>query len=404
MLTPNMGLTESAPLVTLGPAWASAIEANFLLIDSHDHSAGKGIPIGPAGIYINQDFLFNHFNATQLRSSRFDSQSAALALAADINMTYVVNGELYYNDASGTPVQITAGGSVNVSGVGGISGLSGTTAAVTYDNINKVFVFTQDSGISAGLDSGPLTIRENVASAHGVTLQSPTSLAGDYALTLLAALPVSTLPLLVSSAGVMSTGQILTAQLTDLNVTTAKLAASAVTTAKIAASNVTTATIADGAVTPIKLSFANYVLSSSCGLYSFTGNTTAQSVTNLDATITVSGHRPIGVYLIWDQNGSLNPALISAHANAGPLNPEVLLQFQDRVNGGSFAPIALHRLYNTNANPNTIAMDIIVPPSIFSTKIPLPTAGTHEIKMLVKLPNAALSTFVEYVQLLLVEE
>ena len=46
--SPNMGMPVPVPSVDPGPDWANNIVADMSIIDSHDHSPGKGAPItGP---------------------------------------------------------------------------------------------------------------------------------------------------------------------------------------------------------------------------------------------------------------------------------------------------------------------------------------------------------------------
>jgi hypothetical protein len=187
--TPNMALVQSAPLVTSGPLWAENIEDNWLLVDAHDHTSGKGVQIPTAGLNIDDDLSFGNFAAVDLFSAEFTSQISPLI---GDNFVSIVNGDLYFNDGSGNQVRLTAGGVVNVAGVGGITGLAGTTAAVTYSDLIKTFTFTQDASEAANIDAGNLTVHEpGVPGADGVSIKSPVSLAASYDLTLFPSLPVS---------------------------------------------------------------------------------------------------------------------------------------------------------------------------------------------------------------------
>ncbi len=112
-LSPNMNITVPIALVRTGPAWASDVQtALYTTIDGHDHSNGKGARITPSGLNINADLTFASFNATTLRSARFASQGSALNLGTDIGCLYNVNGDAFWNNASGTAVQLTARGVV----------------------------------------------------------------------------------------------------------------------------------------------------------------------------------------------------------------------------------------------------------------------------------------------------
>lgn len=197
--TPNMALIESLPLVTAGPTWAQNIEDNFLLIDQHDHTSGKGVPVPTAAIQIDDDLSLGNFSLTDIKTLVFQSQSSPLT---GDDFLSVVSGDLYFNDGNGNQVRITAGGIVNVAGVGGITGMGGTTAAVTYSNLIKTFTFTQDANKAANIDAGNITVHEpGVTSANGVKIKSPTSLGASYDLTLFTALPVSSKFVDIDSAG-----------------------------------------------------------------------------------------------------------------------------------------------------------------------------------------------------------
>lgn len=82
-------------------------------------------------------------------------------------------------------------------------------------------------------------VHQRSSESTSVAVSGPVGLVASYNLTWPAALPGSTLPMLLSSSGAMSTGTITSAQITDLAVDTADLAANAVTTSKITNANVT---------------------------------------------------------------------------------------------------------------------------------------------------------------------
>lgn len=256
---PNIALTLPDPSVSLGPAWAATVNAAFAAIDNHDHTGTKGLPIRVAAITIDADLTFKPastaYSLLGLKLARFDSQSGVLTGGLNLNQVYVVNGNLYFQDSSGTNIQITSGGAVNIAGVGGITGLAATTAAVTYSDITKTFAFTQNSNFPAKIDGGSIAIHEVVSGGKAVTLSAPGSLGSNYTLTLPTALPGTNQSLaLFTTAGVWSflglgaantslrvnaAGTALeyatidTNWITNLAITTAKLADSNVTAAKI---------------------------------------------------------------------------------------------------------------------------------------------------------------------------
>jgi len=201
--TTFMNLLLPTPSITIGPTWASQLNTALTTVDSHDHSTGKGIQIGPSGININADLSFNNFNAFALRSSRYQNQTTPLALAGDINSVSVVGGELFYNDLAGRAVQITNNGTLNAASLGAISGTLGT-AALTYFSGTGTFVFTQAPNQAANIDAGNVVIRSPIGTGNpGVTLAAPGGLT-TYTLTL-PVLPSTTGLLQLSTTGALTT-------------------------------------------------------------------------------------------------------------------------------------------------------------------------------------------------------
>jgi len=206
LLVPTVGQEAS-------PTWAQDINASLSIIDQHNHANGAGVPITPSGLEISADLPFLNNNAIDIRSARFIPQPSPLSLGSDIGCVYVSGVDLYYNDVNGNQIQITA--------LGGIAGTPGSIgglvapASVTYVGATPAFVFQSNANVSADLDAGSVTIRENVAAANGVKLSSPTVLGASYTLTLLSSLPGTTLPVSVSSSGNLSAAQITSAQLSS---------------------------------------------------------------------------------------------------------------------------------------------------------------------------------------------
>src|SRR5256885_1034538 len=109
MPTPQMGLVLPTPGTSV-PDWAAILNAAFSLIDTHDHTAGHGVPVPSAGIGINADLPFNGWNLTQARTLRMQQQSAAPSLASDAGCLYLTSaGDLWWNNGAGQHVQITSG-------------------------------------------------------------------------------------------------------------------------------------------------------------------------------------------------------------------------------------------------------------------------------------------------------
>lgn len=231
MSTNSMGLTIAVPSQTSGPIYAVQVSGDLTIIAEHNHTDGSGVQIPTAGIDIDADLsMATLYNLTNTRSVRMVSQGSALALAGDLDSIYVVNGDLYYNNGTGVHVQITSGAALNASALNGFTGLAGTTGAATYNNGTGTFTFTSSTGVKATMAGGPVLIADVAANAFSITIKSPTSLGSAYSLILPAALPGSTLPLTVTSGGVLAAAQIVAAQIANNTITSAQLVAPSLTT------------------------------------------------------------------------------------------------------------------------------------------------------------------------------
>ncbi len=100
-----------------GPDYASHV-SNALTSLAHLTHTGQsnldGYQIPAAGLNINGDVSVQNHNLTAFRSARFTSQASTLAGSGDIACIYVSSNNLFYNNGSGTPVQLTSGNSLNV--------------------------------------------------------------------------------------------------------------------------------------------------------------------------------------------------------------------------------------------------------------------------------------------------
>jgi len=200
-ITPNMGLIVPGIATEPGPTWGSDLNSSLGILDQHDHSSGSGVQITPSGININSDLSINNNNLTNIKTANFTNLSMSLAGSApNLGCIYVAGKELYYNDEAGNVVQITNMGSVNA-GAGSITGLPSGTASASYSAGSGTFIWQSATSTSANLDSSSITIREQVANAKGVTLNSPTALASDYQLNLPTGLPGATTFLTLDTSG-----------------------------------------------------------------------------------------------------------------------------------------------------------------------------------------------------------
>lgn len=137
MATTNLGMIIPVPTVTLGPAWASQLNAALEVIDSHDHSSGKGLRIPASGLNINNDLDIQNHKLYNLVQTQFSSQGAALTGGANANSVHVANGNLYFTNTSGTAVQITDGG--------GIVAPAGSAQVFEYQSVSSNLVISPAS-------------------------------------------------------------------------------------------------------------------------------------------------------------------------------------------------------------------------------------------------------------------
>lgn len=113
-----MLLVLPTPEVQIGPDWAQNLVDALTKIDSHDHSSDNGVKVTPAGMLINADLdvdgngLLNVLKVALASASGTDSEPAKI---------YRVGQNLWYNNAAGSPVQITSGTSLAVPGTGAIA-------------------------------------------------------------------------------------------------------------------------------------------------------------------------------------------------------------------------------------------------------------------------------------------
>lgn len=244
LITPNMNLPNPIPTTTPGPEWSYDINSCLTIVDSHDHSAGKGVQITPNGLNINDDLEFQGNNASVIRAIRFDPQATSIPNSGlNVAQIYVAGNELYYNDyTGGNIVQITTNGSVNA-GAGSITGLPSGTASASYSS--GTFTWQSATNTAANMDFASAILRNATASSFGLTLQAPAAMGANFSLTL-PNVPVATKIMQLDSSGNMlaalavdnSTIEISsnTLEVKALGIDTAQIANGAVTLAKLASS------------------------------------------------------------------------------------------------------------------------------------------------------------------------
>lgn len=238
-ISPNMFLVIPTVGATLGPQYAFDVNNSLTLVDTHDHTPGRGVQITPAGININDDLPLNNHNLTLVRAIQFSSQSSV----SDLRAIYVKPGaevtpidDLWYRDGNGNEVQITSNGQVNATAasIPGQSYAAGT------------FIWKQGAGSTtpANFDIGSITLRPNIAATSlGITISPPTTIASQYQVFMPLVPGTGTKFMRLTSSGEMqatvdvdnSTLEVAsnTLQVKDAGITQAKLANNSVGTAQI---------------------------------------------------------------------------------------------------------------------------------------------------------------------------
>lgn len=221
--SPNMGIiwpTDHNDADAWDVVMDTAIRST---VDSHDHTAGKGVPIPTTALKIDADISWSFGGLsraiTDLRAIDFAPQAAAgmTALAGALFLNSADN-ELYYRTFGGVNVKLTAGAALNVAGfTGGIGGdYAAAGALVVFDDATDSYWFQQQVGAAvrqyARMRSADVDLYEFKANpaagvpTNRVRLASPTALAASYALTMPTALPSVSSTVLMSNSGQLSTG------------------------------------------------------------------------------------------------------------------------------------------------------------------------------------------------------
>jgi hypothetical protein len=393
-ITPNMDLDLPSVSVTLGPEWATLLNAALTLVDSHDHSDGKGVKVTQLGLNITDDLELNDQYLTEVGSMRLVSQAATLVTAQDLRSIYSVLGDLYYNNNSGTPIQITSGGSVTAASDGisrafsrtsvnsnTVISAAGTTSYYDVDTTSGVtFTLPSAAGVAAGRF---YEFKDTTGSAatNNIVINRAGSDTIDGATSVTINTNYQSLALV--SDGTSKWG--LLRQIVD----TDQIKDSAVTTAKIANLNVTTGKLADGAVTQAKRASLGQQLSSEA-IFSTT-SASFVDVTNLTVTITTTG-RPVFVGLINSASGTGSSILTRRTAGAEASSQIQILR--------DATAIAIYPLTLAVSGHGSL-LDLNTPASAINT-IDVPSAGTYTYKIQSRVVSAN-SVATAYVKLIAYE-
>ncbi len=223
-LSPNMSLRIPVVGDDQGPDYA--INLNFDLqsiLDTHDHTPGKGVPITPAGIDISSDLDFNDHFALDVAGVTLTAQLTT----PNPGTVYMSGVDLYYTDGLGNDIRLTQLGSI-AGTPGSIGGLV-PPASANYVGGSQSFIFESNTDTAANLDVGSVIIRELIPNANGVTLSSPAALVSNYTVTLLPVLPAAEAFMTIDAGG-----QLAANIPAALGITASNIANSTITLAKLA--------------------------------------------------------------------------------------------------------------------------------------------------------------------------
>lgn len=205
-----MSLPIPAVGIDPGPDYATNINQCLAILDTHNHAPGYGVQINPDGININSDLAFNNNNLTSARSLRLQIQPTLIAGPNDLACFYASGVDAYFNDGNGNQVRLTQNGAV--SGTPGSIANLVAPASASYNSGTSTFIWQSNSNTAANMDAGSYTLRNLTANSKGLTLSPPTAMGSDYTITL-PPLPASTLPISITSSGVMGAAPLTFSQL-----------------------------------------------------------------------------------------------------------------------------------------------------------------------------------------------
>jgi hypothetical protein len=296
-----MGLSIPTVGVDPGPDWANNVNADLTTIDGHNHTPGHGVQIPVSGLSIQVDFPLNNNYLTTVKAVRFTSQSTPLATpGVDQTEIYVLNGDLWYINAVGTPVRITNGSSI-AGATGNITGLPNGFAGVNYNSVTLSYDFTDQNNNPASLAVGPSILLDNPAASYGVTLAAPASNPTPFTVIL----PIA--PAHYSNFMLLSsTGQISTIDASG-GIQPSMIAPNSLGDAQITPQGISAASILNNTITRTQEAAVGQQISASSGLYSTT-STAAHQVPNLFVVMGQTYGRPISIALQSDR--SPNPATV----------------------------------------------------------------------------------------------
>ncbi len=152
--TPFMLLDLPVVSVTLGPEWATELNAALDEVDAHDHTSNKGKRIVSSALNIDDGIDMQLTSLENTHSVKFEDLDNTQTGAANSPSAYVYGGDLWYTNLAGVPVQITAGGTVVTT--------PASVQVLEYVSVNA------DTTIGAG--ASPVIYGVDCSSARDITL------------------------------------------------------------------------------------------------------------------------------------------------------------------------------------------------------------------------------------------
>jgi microcystin-dependent protein len=131
--TPNMNIVLPTPGADTG-VWGTEVNTGLGVVDTHDHTPGKGVPVPSTAVSFVSDIDLNTKALSGATKLQMADQGAALTGLTNKLALNAASGDLYYTNSSGVPVQITQGSSITsptssaALPTGGVMPFAGTAA------------------------------------------------------------------------------------------------------------------------------------------------------------------------------------------------------------------------------------------------------------------------------------
>jgi len=179
--TPNMSL-NIVDQSTNEYDWAAKINSNLILVDSHDHSPGKGVQVSSSYINFLSDAKVNG-NITNAGFTQFVNTTVRGFSSSIADSFAVSGGDLYFVDNSRRVVQLTSGDSIYYPSGTGNTGFGGdyvvSGAEVIYTSGNQTYTFTTDGTTLASVYSNTISPSTYNTGSNFLTFTSSASIQTD---------------------------------------------------------------------------------------------------------------------------------------------------------------------------------------------------------------------------------